>query len=277
MLKQYPNALNLRDIIEPRPGSLALVQVWDTSIYSPQSPSVDRSDQPSTHRTKTKNLPSDDITMYHSPIQIAHGLPTGQSFNQGSQQWANQGAPRAYEPMQPEPRFDDARNKPFDNRFHSINRFEYRLGDNRNLDSTDNCQHYSWPPQRNGEIIPTDGIQMSPTRTSSISSSPRDESYSWAGTSESTERKVCHCGKEFRRPSDLAKHQKYHIKYFSCLFSGCEKAFATQKDLSRHVRTHRKGEGWRCTVDGCRKAAAGHVYSRKDNFDRHMRTAHTNS
>lgn len=56
MLKRYPNALNLRDIIEPRPGSLALVQVWGASIYSPQSPSVDRSDQPPTHQTKTKNL-----------------------------------------------------------------------------------------------------------------------------------------------------------------------------------------------------------------------------
>lgn len=56
MLKRYPNVLNLRDIIEPRPGSLALVQVWGASIYSPQSPSVDRSDQPPTHQPKTKNI-----------------------------------------------------------------------------------------------------------------------------------------------------------------------------------------------------------------------------
>lgn len=70
------------------------------------------------------------------------------------------------------------------------------------------------------------------------------------------------------------KHQKYHIKYFYCLAPDCEKAFATQKDLTRHARTHRKGEGYRCYVEGCRKAANGHIYSRKDNFDRHMRTAH---
>ncbi|KAH7156831.1 hypothetical protein EDB81DRAFT_928946 [Dactylonectria macrodidyma] len=215
--------------------------------------------------------------MYHSSIEIAHGLPTGQDYNHGvasrSQQWAGQGPSRSYEPtMQPEPRFDDARNKPFDNQFHPINRF-----DDRHAESADNYQHYGWSPHRNGGSSSADGMPMSPVRTSSISSSPGDESYSWTASTDNPDRRICHCGKEFRRPSDLAKHQKYHIKYFSCLFSGCEKAFATQKDLSRHVRTHRKGEGWRCTVDGCRKAAAGHVYSRKDNFDRHMRTAHASS
>ncbi|KAH6977750.1 hypothetical protein EDB80DRAFT_593578, partial [Ilyonectria destructans] len=45
------------------------------------------------------------------------------------------------------------------------------------------------------------------------------------------------------------------------------------KDLERHSLTHQKGKGqqWRCTVAGCRKAAIGHIYSREDNFDRHMR------
>lgn len=103
---------------------------------------------------------------------------------------------------------------------------------------------------------------------------------------------MCHCGKSFRRQSDLMyyhrhmaerplandhvtrKHQKYHSKFFSCLYPGCDRVCATQKDLSRHHRVHRKGEGWRCTVNGCKKAAAGHVYGRKDNFERHLRTAH---
>lgn len=103
---------------------------------------------------------------------------------------------------------------------------------------------------------------------------------------------VCQCGKTFRRTSDLTwvkhsipiypltnsldrKHQKYHIKNFPCLIAGCDRVFSTYKDLTRHYRsTHKMGEGWKCHVKGCRKAASGHVYSRKDNYDRHVRTAH---
>ncbi|KAF7544993.1 hypothetical protein G7Z17_g9524 [Cylindrodendrum hubeiense] len=146
--------------------------------------------------------------MYHSSIEIAEGLPEGQAYNEGyasrSQPWASHGTPRAYEPMQPEPRFDDARNKPFDNRFHSINRQEYHLGDNGNSDSAENCQQYYWAPHKNGGGAPADGLPMSPVGTSSISSSPREESYSWPNAAESSERRTCHCGKAFRRPSDLA-------------------------------------------------------------------------
>ncbi|KAJ4318162.1 hypothetical protein N0V84_006988 [Fusarium piperis] len=127
--------------------------------------------------------------------------------------------------------------------------------------------HQMWQPQEYGGASSSSVATGSPPNAS-------DEAYTWMGAGESSDRNLCQCGKTFRRPSDLAKHQKYHIKFFSCLFSGCDKAFATQKDLTRHMRTHRKGEGYQCKVEGCRKAMSGHVYSRKDNFDRHMRTAH---
>ncbi|KAK7422645.1 hypothetical protein QQX98_001433 [Neonectria punicea] len=210
-------------------------------------------------------------------------LPSAQAGNQPfaspshSQSWQRQAAPLSFEPMQPEPRFHNAHDRPFDHRASTVNRSGHSLGYDRDLEPMEGYQYYSAPQQGHGGSSAADAAPPSPVGTSSASSSPRDDCYGWMNTVDSSERQVCHCGKAFRRPSDLAKHQKYHIKYFSCLFSGCEKAFATQKDLSRHVRTHRKGDGWRCTVDGCRKAAAGHVYSRKDNFDRHMRTAHGDS
>ncbi|KAF6828897.1 hypothetical protein CPLU01_08223 [Colletotrichum plurivorum] len=87
------------------------------------------------------------------------------------------------------------------------------------------------------------------------------------------------CGKVFRRPSDLTKHERYHVKEYLCDQPGCEKAFATQKDLRRHQRTHGTPDGvaaagYRCRVPGCRKARTGHVYNRRDNFVRHLRTKH---
>ncbi|UQC80873.1 uncharacterized protein CLUP02_06358 [Colletotrichum lupini] len=116
------------------------------------------------------------------------------------------------------------------------------------------------------------------------------------------------CGKVFRRPSDLtndkrlenlssnfthgekiyetdiqsliSKHERYHIKEYLCDEANCDKAFATMKDLKRHKKTHETldgdgaGGGYRCRVPGCRKAKTGHVYNRRDNFVRHLRTKH---
>ncbi|GKT55677.1 zinc finger protein zic 4 [Colletotrichum tofieldiae] len=86
------------------------------------------------------------------------------------------------------------------------------------------------------------------------------------------------CSKVFRRPSDLTKHERYHIKEYLCDDAGCDKAFATMKDLKRHKKTHETldgdSSGYRCRVPGCRKAKTGHVYNRRDNFVRHLRTKH---
>ncbi|KAF5980878.1 zinc finger ZIC 4 [Fusarium coicis] len=144
----------------------------------------------------------------------------------------------------------------------------YRSGDYNESQQSEGHQHM-WQSQEHSGAPPSS--------SSVATSSPpnlQDDSYGWVNSADGSEPNLCHCGKTFRRPSDLAKHQKYHMKYFSCLASGCDKSFATQKDLIRHTRTHRKGEGYQCKVEGCRKAMSGHVYSRKDNFDRHMRTAH---
>ncbi|KAI8152723.1 Transcriptional factor SWI5 [Colletotrichum sp. SAR 10_71] len=73
-------------------------------------------------------------------------------------------------------------------------------------------------------------------------------------------------------------HERYHIKEYRCDEAGCDKAFATQKDLKRHKKTHETldgdSAGYRCRVPGCRKAKTGHVYNRRDNFVRHLRTKH---
>ncbi|KAK1998724.1 hypothetical protein LX36DRAFT_21387 [Colletotrichum falcatum] len=86
------------------------------------------------------------------------------------------------------------------------------------------------------------------------------------------------CAKVFRRPSDLTKHERYHVKEYLCDEAGCDKAFATMKDLRRHKKTHETldgdSSGYRCRVPGCRKAKTGHVYNRRDNFVRHLRTKH---
>ncbi|KAJ0377816.1 hypothetical protein COL26b_004027 [Colletotrichum chrysophilum] len=78
--------------------------------------------------------------------------------------------------------------------------------------------------------------------------------------------------------SRMRKHERYHIKEYRCDEAGCDKAFATQKDLKRHKKTHETldgdSAGYRCRVPGCRKAKTGHVYNRRDNFVRHLRTKH---
>ncbi|KAF4458794.1 Zinc finger ZIC 4 [Fusarium albosuccineum] len=177
-----------------------------------------------------------------------------------------------YHHHQQEPSPSDPRYHAYSNLYSSqsgsssASHHAYRLGEYGEAQQAED--HYNmWPSQEYA------GPASSSSVATSSSPIPQDDSFTW-GAAENSDQNMCQCGKAFRRPSDLAKHQKYHIKYFACLFSGCDKAFATQKDLTRHMRTHRKGEGYQCKVEGCRKAMSGHVYSRKDNFDRHMRTAH---
>ncbi|KAI8691259.1 hypothetical protein NCS56_00117800 [Fusarium sp. Ph1] len=183
------------------------------------------------------------------------------------QQWPSSSSSSGFYPdQQPSDPRSYAFSNHYANQSHSGSQFPYRVGGDYN-EVQQVEDHQMWPPQEYGGASSSSVATSSPPNAS-------DEAYIWTGSAESSDRNLCQCGKAFRRPSDLAKHQKYHIKYFSCLFSGCDKAFATQKDLTRHMRTHRKGEGYQCKVEGCRKAMSGHVYSRKDNFDRHMRTAH---
>ena len=55
----------------------------------------------------------------------------------------------------------------------------------------------------------------------------------------------------------------------------CPVAFATRKELKRHQSVaHSKGLAFRCRVPDCTKAKTAHVYNRRDNFVRHLRTAH---
>ncbi|KAI5462311.1 hypothetical protein BGZ63DRAFT_210510 [Mariannaea sp. PMI_226] len=211
------------------------------------------------------------MSMYHSPMQLDEPAAQGSHSYSQSESWPGYTA-QDYEPMQTEHRYGgDHHAYRLD---QSSNHFGYGRGDS---EAGENYHHHPWPQRRNSDEGPRDGPSHSSEGTAATPASSMDDYWVYSKTSESSsDRAVCHCGKVFRRHSDLAKHQKYHIKYFSCLFSGCEKAFATQKDLTRHARTHRKGEGYRCMVEGCRKAATGHIYSRKDNYDRHMRTAHPN-
>lgn len=55
----------------------------------------------------------------------------------------------------------------------------------------------------------------------------------------------------------------------------CPASFATRKEFKRHQSVaHSRGLAFRCRVEGCTKAKSGHVYNRRDNFVRHLRTAH---
>ncbi|SPO05233.1 uncharacterized protein DNG_07920 [Cephalotrichum gorgonifer] len=56
----------------------------------------------------------------------------------------------------------------------------------------------------------------------------------------------------------------------------CSVSFATRKEFKRHQSVaHAKGVAFKCHVPGCTKAKSGHVYNRRDNFVRHLRTAHS--
>lgn len=147
--------------------------------------------------------------MYHTPRNIDQ-LPAAQVGNQTfaspshSQSWPRQAAPLDFEPMQPEPHFHNAHDRPFDQRAHTVSRLGHSLGDDRDLEPMENYQYYSWPQQGHGASAGADAVPASPVGMSSASSSPRDDCYGWMNAVESSERKICHCGKAFRRPSDLA-------------------------------------------------------------------------
>ncbi|CAF3555358.1 hypothetical protein SNK03_000430 [Fusarium graminearum] len=200
----------------------------------------------------------------------SHGLSADQLRHSDSDSdsryhpWAGSSSSSYYnEPTSSDPRYHAFGNY-YAGQSSSNSNYSYSLGGYSESQQSDDHPHMWQSQEYNG---------APPSSSSVATSSPpnlQDDGYG----NDQNACKCGKCGKSFRRPSDLAKHQKYHDKHFSCLYEQCSAAFATQKDLTRHMRTHRKGEGFQCKVDGCRKAMSGHVYSRKDNFDRHMRTAH---
>jgi uncharacterized Zn-finger protein len=77
-----------------------------------------------------------------------------------------------------------------------------------------------------------------------------------------------------------SQHVKLHSMPHKC--NVCEKAFKHKRDLRRHLRTHdvvsspglqvRIGELYFCEHVGCAYQVKG--FSRKDNYQRHMRNQH---
>ncbi|PKS13027.1 hypothetical protein jhhlp_000368 [Lomentospora prolificans] len=58
----------------------------------------------------------------------------------------------------------------------------------------------------------------------------------------------------------------------------CAISFPTRKELKRHQSVaHEKGLAFKCRIDGCIKARSGHIYNRRDNFVRHIKTAHADA
>ena len=62
--------------------------------------------------------------------------------------------------------------------------------------------HAPWPVVLSGES-PQSRSPVSPTGTVPALSESQDDSYGTYYTIDTRESKVCHCGKVFRRPSDL--------------------------------------------------------------------------
>jgi hypothetical protein len=86
---------------------------------------------------------------------------------------------------------------------------------------------------------------------------------------------ICrHCNASFRRPCDLQKHTRYHVKPISC--ADCTHSFGTRRDLIRHQKAVHKdvyqAERWVCMHEEC--VGKGFVFGRKDNLGRHVRMVH---
>jgi hypothetical protein len=76
-----------------------------------------------------------------------------------------------------------------------------------------------------------------------------------------------------------SRHTKKHSRPFKCQVNGCHQAFQFSKDLGRHVKSvHQQitnSEPLYCPFEGCKHSlGVGKGIMRKDNLDRHIRTAH---
>jgi hypothetical protein len=82
------------------------------------------------------------------------------------------------------------------------------------------------------------------------------------------------CGREFRRPCDLTKHQKTHSRPFKCPSVGCryhEEGWPTEKEMQRHFNDKHSSlpTMYRCLYEGC-----DYESKRESNCKQHMEKAH---
>merc|ERR1712083_89707 len=82
----------------------------------------------------------------------------------------------------------------------------------------------------------------------------------------------CSCGKTFKEPGRLKRHQKVHTderqKRFACTHPGCLKRFMQSSDMKRHVKhVHTKDRPFSCKIAGCGKS-----FKEASKLKRHKRT-----
>ncbi|KAF9892830.1 copper-binding transcription factor [Aspergillus nanangensis] len=86
--------------------------------------------------------------------------------------------------------------------------------------------------------------------------------------------KCPYCDKIFRRPCDLTKHEKTHIRPFKCEIRECKyhhRGFPTQKELERHFNDRHDSNAplLECEFENC-----GYTSKRRSNLNQHMEKLH---
>lgn len=119
----------------------------------------------------------------------------------------------------------------------------------------------------------------SPAPDLSLAESPGNYAMSpAASTSFSWPNSGCGLGFTTTRPSNLIKSSSVGQDSGGSQCDVCSLSFPTRKELKRHQSVaHEKGLAFKCRVEGCIKARSGHVYNRRDNFVRHLKTAHVDA
>lgn len=137
----------------------------------------------------------------YSPMQLDEPSSTQGYTNQGysAESWASRPPTDGYNPSQTEARFDSARNAHYTYHPEAPGQFGYGFR-SRGLPPPDGAYRPAapWPTRRDSH-----GAGAGPHYdvAPSASSSPGDE---YGYNPDGSERSACHCGKVFRRPSDLA-------------------------------------------------------------------------
>ena len=82
------------------------------------------------------------------------------------------------------------------------------------------------------------------------------------------------CGKEFKRPCDLTKHEKTHSRPFKCPEVGCkyyEYGWPTEKEMDRH---HNDKHSSAPSLFRCKFSPCSYSSKRESNCKQHMEKAH---